>query len=489
MPQNKITQFFNSIDNQESKQVKINNKPVESKAKSGLSNDIWNLGFIMSEIFSYLDYRDLVEFNTACKKWNQLTYSRIHKGIKIFSDKYIENRARDSSLYNVYNIDREAEKCINNNAKYSQLIKEFTLSVNLFPKRLTQFFETFKHLKLLTINNVKMTEEQFVNVVKPLTRLEELKFEFTTITEIVRKSIYRQPFQLPSTMKKLAIKGKCFEGNADQFIETINSHSNLTEFTVTSGDNEIFLTPFLNHYPSLKVLEYQVESTENYEVLYDIFESNPQITVLRLGLKYLDDDFFSNVQDNLADLEELCLNKQFASTQFDSDIIQIFTMPTKIKKLELFIDNMSQISLDLIIKNCPELTDLKAQFPKDWRNLTNAIGAKCTKLERLTLLSHMGLGRSEMQKFHQELYEEEFLTKERRYKDTINELTLSYFNFIDSKVEYFEQFTKLEKLKFLNQIGYGRSSTKIDPKIPLWPNYKVKTVNNDRIIDVELEKC
>ncbi|KXN65801.1 hypothetical protein CONCODRAFT_12506 [Conidiobolus coronatus NRRL 28638] len=489
MSQNKITQYFNSTDKQEPKMAKTNNKPVESKTKSGLSNDIWNLSFIMSEIFSYLDYKDLVEFNTACKKWNQLTYSRIHKGIKIFSDQYIENRARDSTLYNIYNIDREAEKCINNNAKYANLIKEFTLSVNLFPKRLTQFFETFKYLKMLTFNNVKMTEEQFVNVIKSLTRLEELRFEYTTITEITRKSIYRQPFQIPSTLKKLTIKGKCFEGNAEQFIETINSHSNLTEFTVSSGDNEIFLTPFLNHYPSLKVLDYKIDRVESYEVLYDIFEYNPQITVLRLGLKYLDDDFFSNVQDNLVDLEELCLNKQHASTERDSTVNQIFTMHTKIKKLELFLDNMSETSLDLIIKNCPELTDLKVQFPKDWRTLTKAIGARCNKLEKLTLLPHMGLGKSEMQKFYQELYEEEFLVNTHKYKDTINELTLSYFNFIDSKVEYFEQFTKLEKLNFLNQIGYGRSSLKIDPKIPLWPNYKVKTINNDRIIDVELEKC
>jgi lysyl-tRNA synthetase class II len=54
-----------------SKVIKRNRKIViKSKDEASQQSGVWDNKSIVSSIFSFINHKDLVEFNTVCKKWN-----------------------------------------------------------------------------------------------------------------------------------------------------------------------------------------------------------------------------------------------------------------------------------------------------------------------------------------------------------------------------------------------------------------------------------
>ncbi|KXN65621.1 hypothetical protein CONCODRAFT_12725 [Conidiobolus coronatus NRRL 28638] len=490
-----------SISNKSKTIKESDKKEVKIKNEDNQQDECWNITDLLSNIFVYVDHKDLIEFNTVCKKWNYLTSPIIHKTIRLDSKPNGAGKSRYNRINNAVKIDADVVECISNNAKHAHLVKEFKFNYKLKPQRAVEVFETFRFIVNLTIEDCDMNQEQFLGMISPLTQLKELTIKCLRIKRIVYKGVYKEVVQLPPTLKKLKMKSIYLINNPELFIEAINSHSNLVEFTSNLYTSNEFLEPFYKHYPSLLNFEFNNNELQTLQSLFTVFEHNPQLVSLKLSLKCWSSELISNINSYLINLEELKLSENGSN---DTDFIVKFSIPTKIKNLNLEWNKLSNCSLNSILQNCPHLEDLtlnrsksytlpvsklsinlfkphnikrlniicdnisgcefdsllvnfphlnelSIKLPFEWKEAIKSIYEKCNNLERLNIYSSNQVSGQELDIFYQEFYESEFFTSNSKCKSTLKHLTLHEFKAHEAKSEYFKNFEMLKSIKYPNQ--------------------------------------
>jgi hypothetical protein len=516
------------------KEDKIDN---EDSKKSG----IWNIEPIMSNIFTYIEYKDLVEFNTVCKKWNNLTNPIIHKTIKLNRGRGIFGKVLYSTCEKAAKIDSEAVECIINNAKYASFVKKFIYNYSLGSRRAIEVFETFRFICNLTISKCDLSQEQFLGMINPLTQLQELNLEHIIIKKIIGERNYIEAFQLPSSLKKLKLGSIRLINNPDLFIRTINSHSKLVEFRAYMYANIEYLEVFYKPYPSLLNFEFNCE-LHAPQPLFAVFENNPQLIGLKISLGGWSNELVNYINNTLINLEELKFSEKSNS---EIDFFTKFSQPTKIKKLELewarlsncslnsilmncshleelilnrygtiprdnyieflnlsnpnklkklVIDcnNLSEGVLDSLLLNCSQLNELGIALPWVCKEVLKAIYEKCTNLERLEIWP---LGFISCPEF----YGIEFFTCNPKCKSTLTHLTLNGFKAANSKSEYFKNFENLKSIKYPYQVKkiIRRTASRNervflfvidDIDMNLWQGYKLFSKDNGGSYDIEFKK-
>jgi hypothetical protein len=542
---NQITNSKLNIS-KKSKTVKRGKKKaaVEIKDDGIKCNDIWNIVPILSSVFSYAEFKDLVNANSVCKKWNHITNPIIHKTLKMQRSKAIQNKVHDKRFHKAAKTDAEVAECIATNLKFAPLIREFKFNENLNPERSTELFETFRFITTLTIERVEMSQDQFLAIIKSLNQIKELNLKSLSIKKIFKKRFYTKTVQLPPTLIKLTLENVYLTRNPELFIQSINSHSNLVEFSHKTYNQTGFLDPFYKNYPSLKSFSYSNQTLDNPQSLYNVVQFNPQLTTLNIQLKCIDSALINHINSYLTNLKDLDLYDLVVYNQTRSDITAKFSHPTKIKKLKVTWDKLSQCSVNSILSNCPHLEDLSLiqcrsylssdsiislniidhskilklaisvdsldkslldsillncinlseldiQLPIYWKEWINVIGERCMGLDYLTLSPTARMSNLERESFFQELYETEFKTSALTFMNTITKIVLRNFNFHNSKADYFANFLKLKTIEFPFQYirNLGRSKNQFHLDKNLWPNFKLRDYKaSQRHFDIELIK-
>ncbi|KXN70408.1 hypothetical protein CONCODRAFT_7033 [Conidiobolus coronatus NRRL 28638] len=529
-----------------SKTIKRGSKKVvvEGKDESIKHNDIWDITSILSSIFSYTEFKDLVNANSVCKKWNHITNPTIHRTFKLQRSRAIQNKVHDKRFHKAAKTDAEVAECIANNSKFAPLVKEFKLDENLNPQRSTELFETFRFITIFTIERVGMSQDQFLAIMKSLNQIKELNLKSLSIKKIFKKRFYTKSVQLPPTLTKLTLENVYLSRNPEQFIQTINSHTNLIEFSHITYNQTGFLDPFYKNYPSLKSFKYSSQTLDNPQSLYDVVQFNPQLIALNLQLKCTDSTLISHINSYLVNLEDFNLYDSVVYNQTRSDITAKFSHPTKIKKLKVTWDKLSQCSVNSILSNCPHLEDLSLiqsrsylstdsiislnivnyskilklavsvdslnkssfdfillncvnlrelhiQLPTAWKEWIDIVGTRCMGLDQLALSPTPRMNNPERESFFQELYETEFKTNTFTFMNTITKIILRSFNFNISKAEYFTNFTKLRSIKFplqyVRNLRMSKNQILLDKD--LWPNFRLRDHKVlQRHYDIELIK-
>jgi hypothetical protein len=121
-------------------------------------------------------------------------------------------------------------ECIANSAKYAPFVEEFKLKDKLKPQKSIEFFQIFKYITCLTLKTIRTSQDIFLSIISPLTQLKELNLRFFEIIKIPRIKIYKEAIQLPLSLNKLTIEHINLNSSSDRFMQTINSHSSLTDF-------------------------------------------------------------------------------------------------------------------------------------------------------------------------------------------------------------------------------------------------------------------
>jgi hypothetical protein len=512
-----MSNIESNLDYMESNDPEYKNS---KNAKLLISNEIWNIAPIMSTIFNYSNSRELIEFSTVCKKWSLLTAPIIYKSIKLLTDKSAKQRARGWGLTNG-DIEAEVEDCITNNSKYSRYVKELKFSENVNPKIAIEVFETFKYLTILHITNVEISQDQFLCMIKPLDKLEELELNRVGINKTSKDRLYKKSIQLPKTLTKLYLIELKLTGNTGLFDNSINSHSNLKQFELEYSDEGNFLTPFYECYPSLKQFSYSC-NTEANQSLARVIKSNPQITSLKLEScplvsliepisKYLinlQEFEFSNPTFNDRDFEysfsqpikikklkvtstldssalwnsllKLCpdieeFNYCPSSNYMGRNLSLTVERPTKIKRLKIHCKELNKFTMDSILLNCPYLKELDIIFPKKWKRCFDTVAKRCIGLEKLTLYSNCSLNNQE------EYSSLKFLSK-ANFKNTLTSLTLNGVNFCCSaNSSYLRNYSNLKYIKFqIVTRARGKWGSIIPLNKDVWPGYlKTCYLNRD----------
>jgi hypothetical protein len=527
-----------------SKTIKSNDKKAkEIKNQGSQKNDIWNIGSILSSIFSYTDRKDLVKFNTVCKKWNYLTNHIIHKNIKVNRSWKVMKQVHDPRFSKAAKIDAEVLECISNNAKHAQLVKKFNFIEKLKPQRAIEFFETFRFINILTIDRITMSQDQFLGMINPLAQLQELTLKQINIKKIIRKRLYTEVVQLPSSLKRLRIEYISLANNPELFVQTINSHSNLVEYSHLSHLNNGFLEPFCKPYPSLKTFEYNHHQLQNSQSLFKIVENNTQLTGLKLALSCWNNELSSRISNYLTNLEEFRFSETIGYNRDFSDLLLKFSQPTKIRKLSLGWLRMSNCSLNSILQNCPHLEELELNryhnyqlpisgtfinlsksfkvkklaincdnmsgaafsslilsfpdlnelsivLPIAWKEWMNVVYENCGNLQKLDICTPTRVYGEQREAFLQEIYQSDFFTCISKCKSTLTNLTLKHFKAHKSKAENFKYFENLRSIKYPAQSKNNNYSANHEVKIDedLWQEYKLISKDNKYDCDIEFRK-
>jgi hypothetical protein len=530
--------------NKKSKTIKRRVKAlIEVKNEDVQQNEIWRITSILSNIFSYSEHKDLLEFNTVCKKWNSAINPIIYKTIIL--DNRWDDSMRDfnNSINNAVKIDEDVVECISYNAKHAHLIKEFNFSFKLSPLRAIEVFETFRFICRLTIGRCHMSQDQYLSMISPLTQLRELTLMSLTISNIIKGNSYKQAVQLPSSLKKLILGSINLIGNPELFIQTINSHSNLVEFDADSGTDNVFLKPLYKQYPSLLSFEYDNWSLQTSQPLFKIFESNPQLISIKLSMQGWSGELVSYISSYLVNLEQLKIYENRYCNRDNTDLIVKFSQLTKIKKLNLNWHGKSSYCLNSILLNCPDLEELDLNpctkykehdsvnflnlsnfsklnklsidcdvlgegvfntillkcthlkeltitLPVKWKEAIKSIYEMCANLESLYIFPPNEIHGQELDAFFRELYETEFFTCSPKCKSTLTHLALKSFEVQYSRAEYFKNFEKLKSIKFLKQYKIDIKSSSIEAEIDkgLWPSYKLLITGSEISPNVEMKR-
>jgi hypothetical protein len=513
--------------------MEINNEDIQQ-------SDIWNINSILSSIFAYSDRKDLVNFKIVCKKWKNLTNPIIYKTINLARSLDIRNQVYGESLYREAISNAEAVECISNNAKNAPFVKDLNFRSILEPRIAINFFETFRFICNLSIGSIYMSQDQFLGIVSPLTQLQDLTISNIRINRVIGERVYKEFVQLPSSLKKLRDDGITLIDNPELLVQTINSHSNLIEFSTNSDINDNCLEPFSKPYPSLLSFEYNDFKLWINQSLLTTLENNPQLVSLKLSLKSWSRKIFNYINSNLINLEELKLRDRGNNAM---DFITIFSQPTKIKKLDIEWTGLSNFSLNSILINCPNLEELGlnriGSVPEDnfvkilnfinpqklkkldincdfldegvfesillncshlnelsiilffeWKNNLKAICENCANLERLNISLPGNTFYDILNSFSGEFYETKFFTKNHKCKSTLTHLTFNYFKVTDSKPSYFNSFENLKSIKYVTQPydNYHRSDIKTKFNKDLWPSYRLFIKDNMYNYDIEFKK-
>ncbi|KXN65819.1 RNI-like protein [Conidiobolus coronatus NRRL 28638] len=523
---------------------KIDNKAIEIKNEVNQQDKGWNITDILSNIFAYTDRKDLVEFNTVCKKWNNLTNPIIHKTIKLDSKWDAKWQREYKKNNNAAKINADVVECISNNAKHAPFVKDFKFNYKMNPQRAVKVFETFRFICKLTIEGCDMKQEQFLGMISPLVQLKELTLKYLYIRNVIKKKPYKAAIQLPSSLKKLSMSHVRLTDNPELFVKTINSHRNLVEFNWLFSPDNVYLEPFYKHYPSLLNFKFEDYELDNPQSLYKIFESNPQLISLKLYLRCMSGELVNYICNTLINLEEIGLSKNESIHTDHIDHIDFakFSQPTKIRKLYISWGRLSNCSLNSILLNCPHLEELELNqitymqpdsvksisfsnpsklkklaincgdlsegvfdsvllscphikelniiLPLKWKEAIKSINEKCINLQRLNIFPSGWAHIQDLDTFCQEFYESEFFTNNHKSKSTLTNLTLNRFKAHGSKAEYFKNFEKLKSIKytFQNKIYHFSFAQEVEIDMDLWLGYKKISKDNIPHYDIEFKK-
>ncbi|KXN65806.1 hypothetical protein CONCODRAFT_12511 [Conidiobolus coronatus NRRL 28638] len=525
------------------------------KAKEGANNRdstinlsnsrsiIWDINIILSKIFSYTDFEDLVEFNTVNKRWNSLINPIIHTNLKVLRSKAIRNKIYSKGLKKSEIIDAEAAECISINSKISHFIKEFTYSKKLSLERTIGFFETFKFITRLNISLVEICINQLLYILKPLFKLQELDITALKIKESPKNTIYESAVQLPPTLKILKLTRINTTNNSELFIQTLNSHTDLVEFNFDTCDRNDYLDPFIKNYPSLKSLKYFSTWLENPQPLCLIAEFNPQLLNLKLEIGVWNNELTTKISRNLVNLRKFALFDSSEFMQNQSLIFLKFFQATNIinldlhwanlshcslnsilancpnleelsliktvihspestslslsipnsanlRKLSIFCTTLSESSLDSILSNSPNLIELEIQLPEEWEGWANSIGKRLKNLEKLSIYPDDSLEEEGIETFHVDFCYKELIESSSIYKSTLTTLTLNTCNFQETSVNIFDQFKKLKTIQFAVSDSSYISEIDIDYlNDSYWPHYKaIPLYFDETVIGIDLVK-
>jgi hypothetical protein len=529
--------------NRRSVSIKKVRRVVEYNSESTKQSNIWNINSILANIFTYTDRKDLIEFNTVCKKWNFLTTPIIHGTIKLQRSAAIRSKIHGKSIKKAAIVNLEVAECIKNNSKHAKYLKVFKFDQKLDPQRAIEFFEAFKFITNLTIDKIKMSQDQLLGMINPLKYLEELNLLCLAIKWINSNMSCTNDMKLPRTLKKLSLEDINLMGNPQLFNQVINTHSNLVEFKFKMRNQANILKPFLKNYPSLEVFEYEDQNLGNLQEIVSVFESNPQLLTLKLAINRWNNSLANAIKLRLVNLEnfkfiepsiyhenrspsfiltqhtkikilylkwddlsQCSLNSILLNCPYLENLSLIHTsidevenpviflkLPkaTNIKKLVISCRNLNERSLDTILQNCPLLKDLDIQLHFVWKDWMHLIGKRCRKLEHLKVSMSVIQSGVDPERRFQEMYQSDILINNYSvYTDTLISLTLNQFDFHFAKAEYFNSFTKLKYINFPRQ-KYTHSYAfypKIEFDKDLWPNYCLNIKNQSSSIDVELIK-
>jgi hypothetical protein len=531
------------IINIKSKTIKrTDEKLIELKKKDKKQSDIWNINSILSNIFSYTDKKDLVQFNSICKKWNNLTNPIIHKTIKLIRKRVTRNRIGGfSDKTDEKYADSDVVECISNNAKHAHLVKEFRYDYKLNPQRAVEIFEIFRFISSLTIGNCDMGQDQFLGMISPLTQLQELTLSVLKIRKFNMAKPYKKAVQLPLSLKKLKLQRISLIDSSELFVQTINSHRNLVEFNYLLESDNNYLESFYKHYPTLLNFKFNNIELESSQLLFRIFDTNPQLINLKLRLKHLGSEMVKYISNYLTNLEELSLS-EYNNSYIETNLN--FSQPTKIKKLSLDRIRLNNCSLNSILLNCPlleelgiyntifiqpdsikfrlsnpaklkklaihcdalsggvfnsillnypNISELIIDLPFEHQEIIKSICENSANLDRLKITPQLGMSHQERDTFFQVFYESELFTGSHKCSFTLSNLTLNIFKAVDSKAEYFKNFKKLKSIKYPGQFGIGYNSLGEEFEIKinkeLWPGYKLITTNDSiKLYDAEFKR-
>jgi hypothetical protein len=246
-------------------------------------------------------------------------------------------------------------ECINNNAKHVHLVKEFKFNYELNTQRTVEVFEAFRLFSILTIEHCDMSQDQFLGMISPLSQLQELNLNDIYIKNVFDNRLYNDDIQLPSSITRLMMKDIYLTDSPELFIQTINSHNNLVEFSSLSQSNYSYLKPFDKRYPSFSIFEFNNTKLESLKSLFAIFENNTQLISLKLTLKYVSSEIVNYISSYLTKLEELRFC-EYNYIYIEANLR--FSQPTKIKKLSLYRIIFNSCSLNSILLNCSLLEEL-----------------------------------------------------------------------------------------------------------------------------------
>jgi hypothetical protein len=438
------------------------NKKIDIELLDTEKNSIFNINSILSKVFSYTNFNDLVKLNTVCKRWNQLSNPIIHRTVKLMRSRTIQNKVYNKKFNKAGKSEAEIKECIANLGKFAPLVKEFRLKDSIGPKSAIEFFNTFKFITTLTFTHLNITQDQFIVCIKPLKSLKELNMMSVAIRKIFRKRIYKEAIQLPSSLTKL-ILDDVYEGDGtDIFHKTINSHKNLIEFRSRSFYLCEFTEPFQTHYPTLQIFEYSSQRHSNDSQLHRIIDNNIQLKALNIQLNKLDQPLITRINQRLINLEELCLVRYQNVPEYDTQLKVNFSKFANIKQLKLVFDKLNQTSLDSILVNCPQLKVLNIKLPKQWTLWTNSILLNCKNLEHLTICPSYEFYGQALKDFCNEFYNSEFLKNEANSLTKLESLRINGFHiFIPNPLNFdkFKNFKNLKLVQFESDLIIRKNST------------------------------
>lgn len=443
-------------------------------------NDIWRVESILDTIVSYVDSKNLTQFNVVNKQIHNLTNPVFHRRLKILHYNDVRKKSYNGST-EAERAEAEINEFIKYNSKHSHLVKEITLSINMKSIKTIEFFTTFKFLTKLDINEARMTQGQFIRMIKPLTQLQVLKTRNTWITERSKSLIKKGDIHLPSTLTKLVINRLYYYDNPALFIKFINSHNSLIEFKFVAGNFSDILGSFQKNYSSLKKFDYSNTKLKNDEDLLNFIKLNTQLQSLYLELDCLNEKFAEYINQYLVNLDELYLRKLRQFSQDNPALTLKFNFPTMIKKLKLNCEDLNEASLKSILVNCPYLRELEVHLPCEWKFWSRLISTKCVSLKKLTIIPSLAVYEDDKVSFSQKFYNSDFIIYKSTLASTLTHFNLYYYGFMNSKVEYFSAFKNLKFVKFAQiRENYYKTDT--------WPGYSMKRSLVNYEIDIELTK-
>jgi hypothetical protein len=505
--------------------------------KAALSNGFWHQNFNFSEIFKYLKHEELVNFNSTCKQWNLLANPIIHMELKLLRSDGIREKLYGKKYDSSAKINAEAKECISNNSKFAPFVKEFELTSNLLPKVKSKLFKTFNFISVLTLQDINIDQCQFLGIIDSLKLLNSLVLTDIEVNNNGKNGLYTSFVQLPSSLTKLALTDIQAKNNPELFFQTVNSHINLKELSVHDSENLIFLEPLYKNYITLLSFEYYGVGFENLDPLCKLLEFNPQLVSLKLYLYSFPDKLYTQIAECLTNLEEIFLSlntsfiipsnmtkpsafeniKIFKLISIDLNYLSVksilencpqltelelkgiykslesdppqplkITRPTKIKKLEINIDNIDQSLFDSILSNSPSLNELEVRLYTEWQHRLKTIWLNSKNLKKLTMWNGFRWKDGE-KPFIQEFYQTGLLTNSSDYNINVTQLSFIMFGFSDARADNFGSFKRLKSIKYIDQSSEVIKTNGID--IDLWKGYKLRVCDNGEFTaDVEFYK-
>ncbi|KXN68420.1 hypothetical protein CONCODRAFT_9350 [Conidiobolus coronatus NRRL 28638] len=477
--------------------LKFDSKTIANSALVSPHNviDALKSSHILKNIFKQSEGASLKNLSLVSKKWNKLAKPYLKSKITLYRNNvWVTN---PNGRANQPNIREEAELCIEENRKYSDLIKDFKLWADL-PLNLTlDFFTTFTNLTKLEIFNLRLYQVNILTALRPLESLEELIFTKVNITHYVPfRQVQREDpklVNLPSSLKILKFKYLHTDGDPKIFIQLINTHSKLKEFEADSIISSYgIINGILKPYPTLEKFSYQTSNENISDKLLSFIESNPQLKVFYLSCNSLNGYFLSKILQDLDSLTHLNLVKGCLDSKSKPLIQTMFNSPTALKYLNLNWDSLPSNVIDSILLNSPKLENLSLHLPEDFDHWINIIKLRCSRLKKLKyeFSTNLNLSNYEILENSKNLIEVAF-NSDIKYKSESTLIELHFVNLhpIAINLDYFQLFSNLLFIKIsLVKYLYKNNINKIEEYFKQIEEFDIEVIDGEYFVEVNLTK-